>query len=84
MINPHVQHSPLSYFSYTSIKKGTGWRSESAMAQQGRGKSGGVRIIYYNKLDNGEIWLLTIYAKGDQSTIPSHELKVIKEAIDCD
>ena len=53
-------------------------------AQQGRGKSSGARIIYYNHLANGEIWLLTIYAKGDRSTIPAHELRLIKETIDDD
>ena len=41
-------------------------------------------MIYYNRLHNGEIWLLTIYTKGDRSTIPAHELKLIKEAIDRD
>jgi hypothetical protein len=46
------------------------------------GKSGGVRVIYYNRLANGEIWLLTIYAKSAQENIPSHVLKAIKEAID--
>ncbi|WP_062089924.1 type II toxin-antitoxin system RelE/ParE family toxin [Caballeronia udeis] len=50
--------------------------------RQGSGKSGGVRIIYYNRLANGEIWLLTIYAKSAQENIPSHILKAIKEAID--
>ena len=67
-----------------SVVRSSGGVRKVRWAQQGRGKSGGVRIIYYNKLDNGEIWLLTIYAKGDRSTIPSHELKVIKEAIDRD
>jgi hypothetical protein len=67
-----------------SVVRGSGGVRKVRWAQQGRGESGGARIIYYNKLDNGEIWLLTIYAKGDLSTIPFHELKVIKEAIDRD
>ena len=67
-----------------SVVRGSGGVRNVRWALQGRGKSGGARIIYYNKLDNGEIWLLTIYAKGDRSTVPSHELKVIKEAIDHD
>ena len=46
------------------------------------GKSGGVRVIYYNRLANGEIWLLTIYAKSAQENFPLHILKAIKEAID--
>ena len=67
-----------------SVVKGSGGVRKVRWAQQGRGKSGGARIIYYNRLANGEIWLLTIYAKGDRSTIPAHELRLIKETIDND
>ena len=67
-----------------SVVRGSGGVRKLRWAKQGRGKSGGARIIYYNRLANGEIWLLTIYAKGDRSTIPAHELKLIKETIDDD
>ncbi|MFZ2171710.1 MAG: hypothetical protein WAW61_18975 [Methylococcaceae bacterium] len=30
---------------------------------KGIGKRGGVRVIYFNRLENGEIWLLIVYAK---------------------
>lgn len=42
-----------------------------------KGKRGGVRVIYYNQLENGEINLLLIYAKAKQENIPSHILKQI-------
>ena len=67
-----------------SVVRGSGGVRKVRWAQQGRGKSGSARIIYYNRLANGEVWLLTIYAKGDRSTIPAHELKLIKEMIDDD
>ena len=67
-----------------AVVRGSGGLRKVRWAQQGRGKSGGVRVIYYHRLQNGEIWLLTIYAKGDRATIPAHELKLIKEAIDRD
>lgn len=67
-----------------SVVRGSGGVRKVRWAQKGRGKSGGARIIFYNRLANGEIWLLTIYAKGDRSTIPAHELRLIKEAIDDD
>ena len=41
-----------------------------------------VHELFHNRLENGEIWLLTLYAKSDRSTIPAHELKMIKEVID--
>lgn len=43
---------------------------------------GGVRIIYYARVEQGEIWMLTIYKKSDESAIPAHLLKQIKEEID--
>jgi hypothetical protein len=67
-----------------AVVKGSGGVRKVRWAHQGRGKSGGARVIYYNRLANGEIWLLTIYAKGDRATIPAHELKLIKEEIDRD
>jgi len=48
-----------------------------------RGKSGGVRIIYFTS-SSKVIWLLTLYSKNEHETIPAHELKKIKEAIDGD
>lgn len=51
-------------------------------SKQGIGKRSGVRIIYYNKLYNGEIWLLVIYKKAVKTNIPAHILKSIREVID--
>jgi hypothetical protein len=46
------------------------------------GKRGGVRVIYFNRLENGVIYLLVIYAKAVRGDIPAHLLKAIKEAIE--
>jgi hypothetical protein len=48
----------------------------------GRGKRGGVRVIYYARTKQGEIWMLTLYAKNVSDDIPAHILKKIKEEID--
>jgi len=67
-----------------AVVRGSGGVRKVRWAHQGRGKSGGARVIYFNRLTNGEIWLLTIYAKADRATLPAHELKLIKEEIDRD
>ncbi len=46
------------------------------------GQRGGVRVIDFNRLERGEIWLLVIYAKAVRGHIPAHLLKAIKEAIE--
>lgn len=51
-------------------------------AVRGRGKRGGVRVIYYAKIREGVIWMLTIYAKNVAENIPAHVLRKIKEEID--
>lgn len=48
------------------------------------GKRGGVRIIYFVRRNDGEIWLLVIYAKSVRGNISSHILKSIHEAIEHD
>ena len=44
--------------------------------------SGGVRVIYYWKKPDHEVWMLTIYSKSERTTIPGRILKQIAEAID--
>lgn len=49
-------------------------------AATGKGKSGGVRVIYY--IDGeGCFWMLTIYRKGEVDAIPGRLLRKIKEAV---
>ena len=50
--------------------------------RRGMGKSGGVRVIYFNRLTKGEIWLLVIYAKSKQENAPAHILRAMKQEID--
>ena len=50
-------------------------------ALKGKGKRGGLRVIYYWKKSESEIWLLTLYAKSERATIPNHILKQIAEEI---
>ena len=50
--------------------------------RRGRGKSGGVRIMYFARTAAGEIWLLLIYAKSATDSIPGHILKALKEEMD--
>jgi mRNA-degrading endonuclease RelE of RelBE toxin-antitoxin system len=50
----------------------------------GRGKRGGIRVIYYLRSRQGQIWMLTLYAKSVADNIPAHVLRKIKEEIDAD
>ena len=50
----------------------------------GRGKRGGLRVIYFLRRRNDEVWMLTLYAKNVADTIPAKVLKKIKEEIDAE
>ncbi|MBI9049871.1 MAG: addiction module toxin RelE [Anaerolineaceae bacterium] len=63
------------------IIKGTGGVRKLRWTMQNIGKSGGVRVIYYYKNQQNEIWLLTIYKKSELEIIPAHILKRIAEEI---
>jgi len=50
-------------------------------AVSGRGKSGGARVIYYNLLKDGTVWLLIAYTKAKLDNLPVIVLKELKDAI---
>ncbi len=61
---------------------GAGGVRKARWGQPGRGKRGGVRIIYYVRRPDAVIWLLTIYAKNKRESIASETLRKIKDEID--
>ena len=65
-----------------ALVPGSGGVRKVRWAQPGRGKRGGIRVIYYAKSRIGIIWMLTIYAKNEEQSIPAHVLRKIKEEID--
>jgi hypothetical protein len=50
-------------------------------AQEGRGKSGGVRVIYYWFTARGTILLLFMYPKNVQDNLTQDQLKLLKKII---
>ncbi len=64
------------------LVRGSGGVRKLRWGIAGRGKRGGVRVIYYLRLRRGQVWMLTMYAKNEAATIPGPVLKRIKEEID--
>lgn len=62
--------------------RGSGGVRKLRWGVAGRGRRGGVRVIYYLRSHRGEVWMLTVYTKSEEASIPSHVLKKIKEEID--
>jgi hypothetical protein len=63
---------------------GTGGVRKLRWRMPGRGKRGGLRVIYYLKNVKSEIWLLTLYPKNVAENIPAKVLRKIREEIEND
>ncbi len=61
---------------------GSGGVRKMRWSVTGRGKRGGLRVIYYLRTRRGQIWMLTLYLKNVAENIPAHVLKQIKDEID--
>jgi len=71
----------LKYPEAGKIVPASGGVRKLRWAIAGKGKRGGVRVIYYFKKHENEIWMLTIYGKREVENIPAHILRQIAEEI---
>ena len=66
------------------VVPGSGGVRKLRWGMAGRGKRGGVRVIYYLRRREGVIWMLTLYAKNETANLPPATLRRIREEIDDD
>jgi len=50
-------------------------------ASRGKGKRGGLRIIYYDLTAGHQIWFFTLYDKDEAADLTTEQKKVLKKAI---
>ncbi|HKK04703.1 MAG TPA: toxin [Gammaproteobacteria bacterium] len=50
-------------------------------SRRGKGKRGGLRIIYYYLTDDRQIWLFTLYDKDEAADLSAEEKRLLKKAI---
>lgn len=60
---------------------GSGGCRKIRWSAKGKGKRGGVRVVYTTRLANGTIVALTIYGKSALDNIPAHILRQLAEEI---
>ena len=61
------------------IIPGSGGVRKLRWSERGRGKRGGVRVLYYLKYNPNMFWMLIIYAKSKHDNLPAHIIKAAKE-----
>lgn len=77
-----LQSFLVGYPDAGPVVPGSGGVRKLRWAVAGRGKRGGIRVIYYWKRSDDEIWMLTMYGKSETSTIPAHILRRIAKEIE--
>lgn len=61
--------------------KGGGGIRKLRHATQGRGKSGGVRVIYYWIKDDHQIYMLVVYPKSQKDNLTHRETAILRELV---
>ena len=64
------------------VIRGSGGIRKVRWGARGRGKSGGVRVIYYWVTTAAQIYLLTIYGKSERSDIDRETLRRIANRLE--
>ena len=65
-----------------AVIPGGGGLRKLRWAGSGRGKRGGLRIIYYYVTDEGQILLLHVYAKNEMDNLPAAAVKELKRQVE--
>lgn len=73
-----LQHYLAEHPEAGDLIEETGGLRNVRWAAKGKGKSGGVRVIYYHVTHKEQIRMLLIYRKGIQDTLTKKEKAVLK------
>ncbi len=65
-----------------SMDKATGGIRKLRWSAEGKGKSGGVRVIYYWAVDKDRILLLFMYPKSEKDDLSPEERKVLRRIVE--
>jgi len=64
------------------IIPGSGGIRKMRWAGSGRGKRGGLRVIYYWQVADDQIWLLLVYPKNERDELSHDEVKQLKRLVE--
>ncbi len=65
-----------------SLIKNSGGLRKIRWALEGRGKSGGARVIYYWMTDSDQLYMLWAYPKNVQDNLTDIQLKALKKIVE--
>ncbi len=66
---------------FGKLIKGSGGIRKIRWAAKGRGKSGGVRILYYWAASREKILFLDVYAKNEKESLSEIEIRLLRKIV---
>ncbi len=77
-----LQITLVLYPGMGAVIPGSGGLRKLRWVSAGKGKRGGLRVIYYWVTDDHKIFLLYVYTKAKQEDLTGQELKLFKALIE--
>ena len=79
----HLQIALMANPQAGDLIEGTGGlrKLRSGDARRGKGRRGGLRVIYYYWTGGPEFWLFTLYDKDEMSDLTPKQRAVLKERV---
>lgn len=77
-----LQNHLIEYPDAGDVIRGSGGVRKVRWAAGGRGKSGGVRVIYYWAKADEQTFFLTLYGKGEKDTLSAADLKRVVKLLE--
>lgn len=86
LLNPDERKAIIDYLAEHprtgDLIQGTGGIRKLRWGRGGRGKSGGVRVIYYHYDERIPLFLLTIFGKNEQANLSQAERNALAKLVD--
>jgi hypothetical protein len=76
-----LQHELVMNPLAGALIRGSGGLRKIRWAPEGRGKSGGIRVIYYHVMVDDVIFMLAAYAKGAKADLTEKEIVVLRRLV---
>lgn len=85
LLSDNEQKNIIDYLSdhpkSGDLMQGTGGIRKLRWSRDGKGKRGGVRIIYYYHSEKMPLYLLTIFGKGEKANISKSERNLLAKLV---